>query len=1272
MKKVSSITMLSIFLFITGLFIITCDYAQASTSAKPEDNKPPDTTNGGGISIEQAISDEAQSNTIAFDGLAFLTGDMCADTFLPPGKVADFSGFQYLRDTDPTNLGHNTDFVTIIAFNMLNLMNESQIQEMIALAEKQIEMINEYGYKRFPLIKSFRRLIEGDLPIDNSTGKAATGLDKNAVMKYSGELYTLDGEISYGRAETLGNILRSFTTEQKAKLDALKALNGVGNWDWDSSQNNPLQGRNLDKDVNVAVMTYASEMYSWYAGSVEADTYFCPERQGTYFGSFFMKDAPAMAAGPGFTIPDTLTADMGTDFKAPLTTTQAALITNLVDIQRDDLLEIVATRRAISTELRKFIVTASVDESTVLSLAEKYGELDGAIIYNYATNFVAVNKTLTTEQKAKLTALRETWNTIPCSGAYLYSEKLSAMPEIKNTDFLFGVGTEEPDDDTDTNDDTDNNDNNTNNGTSVVAAGAELTQIGDVFKFTEGPASDVNGNLYFSDITANKIYKWSTDGKLTVFLENAGGVNGLFFDGKGNLIACQGVNGRVVYIDSPGKITVLADKYNNKAFNEPNDLWIDTKGGVYFSDPLYMKSSLVQDGEHVYYITPKRDNIVRVVSDMVRPNGIIGGADGKTLYVADHGAGYTYKYTINENGNLSDKTLFASSGSDGMTIDSEGNIYLTNQNGVEVYNSSGSLIETITLPSTADASEEPTNVCFGGKDGKTLFITAKSAVYSVAMRVKGVAVSTTSDNNDTPTVDSGTLSKQYKILTDNSPSLNISSGSYVQIIGSKGVNTLNIESGAVVECIHFVGANIININEPSSNFTVYRSGATVYLHSSEGTSVKLPATLTVQTVKFSDINLELKIKSGKVMLGEQTLTRTESAIENMSNDNGDISYPIVDTNQSKCYGDISEISCPQSGSSFSGQDASYTKNPPEYVDNGDGTITDTVTGLMWQKSADINNDGIINASDKLTYSQALSYAQTLNSAGYNDWRLPTIKELYSLIIFSGLDVSGYQGSDTSALVPFIDTNYFNFGYGDESAGERIIDVQYASSTLYVSTTMNGSETMFGVNFADGRIKGYGFSMPGGGEKTFYVKYVRGNPNYGVNNFNNNGDGTITDAATGLMWSEDDSGIALTWEQALSWIDEKNAENYLGYNDWRLPNAKELQSIVDYTRSPDTTSSAAIDPIFRVSSIINEAGKTDYPFYWTSTTHANWTSNTSGSNAAYIAFGRGLGYMGSWIDVHGAGCQRSDPKIGDASNYPTGHGPQGDAIRIYNYVRCVRN
>jgi hypothetical protein len=375
-------------------------------------------------------------------------------------------------------------------------------------------------------------------------------------------------------------------------------------------------------------------------------------------------------------------------------------------------------------------------------------------------------------------------------------------------------------------------------------------------------------------------------------------------------------------------------------------------------------------------------------------------------------------------------------------------------------------------------------------------------------------------------------------------------------------------------------------------------------------------------------------------------------------------YPVVSTDQTECYNNNNKISPPATGGAFHGQDAQYTGNEPRYQDNGDGTVTDLVTGLMWAKTPDLDGDGDIDAADKRTYDQAAVGASNFSLAGYDDWRLPTIKEQYSLILFSGVDPSGYQGTSTAGLIPFIDTGYFDFAYGDTDAGERIIDSQYATTSMYVA-----GELLFGVNFADGRIKGYGLRMPfGPGEKTFFVMYVRGNATYGMNNFTDNGDSTITDNATGLMWMKDDSGVGMNWEDAL-----RHAENleYAGYSDWRLPDVKELQSILDYTRSPSTTSSAAIDPLFNCTQIINEAGQADYGFYWTSTTHANWSA-VAGGFAAYVSFGRAMGYMdGSWRDVHGAGAQRSDPKMGDPADYPTGHGPQGDAIRIFNYVRCVR-
>ena len=379
----------------------------------------------------------------------------------------------------------------------------------------------------------------------------------------------------------------------------------------------------------------------------------------------------------------------------------------------------------------------------------------------------------------------------------------------------------------------------------------------------------------------------------------------------------------------------------------------------------------------------------------------------------------------------------------------------------------------------------------------------------------------------------------------------------------------------------------------------------------------------------------------------------------------DLTYTIVDTGQDGCYDDTTEMTCPVEGQAFCGQDAQYLGNQIRYVDNGDGTVSDKVSGLMWRQSADLDGDGNIDVGDKLSYDEAHDQWLNHDFAGFHDWRLPTIKELYSLIDFGGIDPTSFD--NIGGARPFIDDGVFEFAYGDVNAGERIIDAQFASSTLYVSTTMGGDETMFGVNFADGRIKGY----PRFG-KGFYVYFVRGNSSYGLNDFIDNNNGTVSDRASGLMWDQQDSITGLDWEEALAWIELKNSEAYLGYSDWRLPNAKELQSIVNYSRSPDTTGSPALDPIFEATTIVNEGGEIDYPWYWTSTSHLR-DENHQANAAVYIAFGRATGYMnGRWLDVHGAGAQRSDPKTGDPEDFPFGRGPQGDGVRIDNFVRLVRS
>ncbi len=427
-------------------------------------------------------------------------------------------------------------------------------------------------------------------------------------------------------------------------------------------------------------------------------------------------------------------------------------------------------------------------------------------------------------------------------------------------------------------------------------------------------------------------------------------------------------------------------------------------------------------------------------------------------------------------------------------------------------------------------------------------------------------------------------------------------------------------------------------------------------------------------------------------------------------------FRIPDTGQTDCYGSDANTggprACPAPGERGYGQDAQYRINAPHYVDNGDGTVTDSVTGLMWQKGFTRN----------VSFGNAAIVARMADTGGYKDWRVPTIKELYSLMDFNGTTGRARPESSNapSDAVPFIDTAAFDFEYPSTN---RYIDAQYLTSTAYKGRAMHQA-AFFGVNFADGRIKGYPQRgrRNGGG---WYLRLVRGNPAYGKNDFHDNGNGTVTDSATGLQWMKGDSSDAafraaladtyykdgrMDWPEALAFCE---ALSYGGHDDWRLPNAKALQTILDYTRSPQATQSAAIDPVFGATEITDEAGKPDYAGYWSSTTHLD--GRVRGGSAVVVYFGEALGTgpngsrpgapnggglfgggrapfgnmgpppgmgpnrgsssasPGDVMDVHGAGAQRSDPKTGDPSSYPVyGHGPQGDVQRVYNYVRCVRS
>ncbi|MFB9107729.1 SMP-30/gluconolactonase/LRE family protein [Flavobacterium gyeonganense] len=271
----------------------------------------------------------------------------------------------------------------------------------------------------------------------------------------------------------------------------------------------------------------------------------------------------------------------------------------------------------------------------------------------------------------------------------------------------------------------------------LIAKGAVLTKLSDQYSFTEGPAADKKGNIYFTDQPNNRIMKWSVDGVLSVYMENAGRANGMYFDREGNLLACADEKNEIWKIDPNKNVTVLVNDFEGKRLNGPNDLWVDPKGGIYFTDPFYKRdywkhTSKEIEKECVYYLSPNKTKITNVASDLIKPNGIIGTSDGKMLYVADIEANKTYSYKINNDGSLGEKTLFTESGSDGITIDEAGNIYLTGK-GVSVFNPKGEKIAHIDVKEPWTA-----NVCFGGKKFKTLFITAGKSVYTLEMNIRGM------------------------------------------------------------------------------------------------------------------------------------------------------------------------------------------------------------------------------------------------------------------------------------------------------------------------------------------------------------------------------------------------------------------------------------------------------------------------------------------------------------------------------------------------------
>ncbi len=273
---------------------------------------------------------------------------------------------------------------------------------------------------------------------------------------------------------------------------------------------------------------------------------------------------------------------------------------------------------------------------------------------------------------------------------------------------------------------------------SVVANGAKPVLLSSAFAFTEGPVADKDGNVYFTDQPNNHIIKWNeADGNFSIFLDGSNRANGMFFDNKGNLIACADLYNQLISIAPDKTITILTEHYNGSLLNGPNDLWIDNKGGIYITDPFYVRpwwnhKEKPQDTQCVYYLSPGGTSLIRVADNLKAPNGIIGTPDNKLLYVSDIDAGKTYSFEIMANSHLTNKKLLFEKGSDGITLDELGNIYVTNSDGVTVFDKEGNQIDQIPIPENWTA-----NVCFGGKNRDKLFITASKSVYLLDMKVKG-------------------------------------------------------------------------------------------------------------------------------------------------------------------------------------------------------------------------------------------------------------------------------------------------------------------------------------------------------------------------------------------------------------------------------------------------------------------------------------------------------------------------------------------------------
>ncbi|MCP4266754.1 MAG: hypothetical protein GY777_14490 [Candidatus Brocadiaceae bacterium] len=412
----------------------TCAYTPDNEyySCRPERREKRNTTTRGErkpeqkYSIEQATSDNAQLHTISFAALSFMSSGICEMSFLPPGKHASYFGFQYLRDVVGGAAGHEQDFVPRVANNMLYILSHQQRMILINLAKQQQEKINQFALQRFPLLIAFERYRKKQLP------HGTTRLSKNKIIQHSGDLYALDGELSYERAVAFGKVVTSLTQDQKNSLSQFK------NKPYDSwpKRNEQVDKRQFEHSIHVALMTYASELFSWYIGDLKKDVYFTPERTAAYFGAYWTKAAPMKAVRrDNYRISTALTGDSGARFLRILDKQQRSQITNLIQRQKPFLMEMISVRESIATEIRKIIGGKSASQNMIVSLSRKFGELDGEIAYLYANAYTNIRTSLSQSQLQKATQIRNIAQ-YQCKGAFIYAEP-SQIPNIKNITSFF-------------------------------------------------------------------------------------------------------------------------------------------------------------------------------------------------------------------------------------------------------------------------------------------------------------------------------------------------------------------------------------------------------------------------------------------------------------------------------------------------------------------------------------------------------------------------------------------------------------------------------------------------------------------------------------------------------------------------------------------------------------------------------------------------------------------------------------------------------------------